>query len=160
MPAAGMSVFDYGDVLYMHTSPSTLKPLDAVYHSALRFITGDSFLTHHCILYEKLGWPTLATLREQHCVLFIYKALCGDLPLYLSSLIIAKPSGHHTRSQDYISLITPRMNSTLGMTAFSFYAPDKWNKLQVSLKLTSLVSIETFKSLVEATLRKDCSCFI
>lgn len=34
-------VFDYGDILYLHAAPSTLKPLDDVYHSALYFITGD-----------------------------------------------------------------------------------------------------------------------
>ena len=45
-----MSVFDCGDVLYMYASPATLKPPDAVYHSALHFITGDGFLTNHCIV--------------------------------------------------------------------------------------------------------------
>ena len=72
MQALVMSVFDYGDVLYMYASPATLKPLDAVYHSALRFIAGDGFLTHHCISYGKVGWLCLTIRRE--------------LPLYLSSL--------------------------------------------------------------------------
>ena len=66
-----MSVFDYGDVLYMHASLSTLKPLDAVYHNALRFITGDDYRTHHCLLYEKVGWPSLTVRREQHCICYL-----------------------------------------------------------------------------------------
>ena len=32
---------------------STLKLLDAVYHSALRFMTGDVYSTHHRILHTK-----------------------------------------------------------------------------------------------------------
>lgn len=34
-----MSILDYGDVLYMYASTSTLNPFDAVFHSALCFIT-------------------------------------------------------------------------------------------------------------------------
>ena len=41
-----MSVLDYFDIIYAAT---TLKPLDAIYHSSLHFVTGDSFYTHHCI---------------------------------------------------------------------------------------------------------------
>lgn len=52
-----LSVMDYGDVIYRQASAAALKPLDAVYHSALRFITGESYMTHHCILYDKVGWP-------------------------------------------------------------------------------------------------------
>lgn len=28
-----MSVLDYGDIIYIHASASTLKPLDVIYHS-------------------------------------------------------------------------------------------------------------------------------
>lgn len=36
--------------------PLHLKPLDAVYHSAICFIKGDSYMSHHWILYDKVGW--------------------------------------------------------------------------------------------------------
>ena len=68
--------------------------------------------------------------------------------------------GYQTRSQAHITLTIPRINSEKGKSAFSFYAPDKWNKLQISLKMDSLVSVETFKVLLNDTLRKDCSCFV
>uniref|UniRef100_A0A673ZIM1 Reverse transcriptase domain-containing protein n=1 Tax=Salmo trutta TaxID=8032 RepID=A0A673ZIM1_SALTR len=58
--ATFMSVLDYGDIIYMHASANTLKPLDAIYHCALRFITGDSYKTHHCILYQHVGWASLS----------------------------------------------------------------------------------------------------
>ena len=40
-----LSVLDYGDIIYRNASATTLKSLDSVYHSALRFITGDSYTT-------------------------------------------------------------------------------------------------------------------
>lgn len=36
-----MSVLDYGDTIYGTASPSDLEPLNSVYHSALRFISGE-----------------------------------------------------------------------------------------------------------------------
>lgn len=46
------SIMDYGDVIYIHSPAFTLKLLNAVYHSTLRFITGDgSFFQmaiNHC----------------------------------------------------------------------------------------------------------------
>lgn len=30
-----------------------------VYHTAMRCIRGDVYGTHHCILYDKVGWSLL-----------------------------------------------------------------------------------------------------
>lgn len=100
-----LSVFDYGDIIYGHAAATTLIPLDAVYHSALRFITGDGYRTHHCLLYDKVGWLSLTKRREWHCILFIYKALIMKLPPYLSTLITLKVNNYSTRS-DYLILDT------------------------------------------------------
>lgn len=52
----GMSILDYGDIIYMHAA------LDAVFNCALRFITGDGYITHHCVMYlfackERAAFP-------------------------------------------------------------------------------------------------------
>lgn len=44
-----LSMFDNGAIIYMHASTSTLKPIDSVYHSVLHFVSGDTFISHHCI---------------------------------------------------------------------------------------------------------------
>ena len=87
--AVFLSVTDYGDVIYRHASASTLKALDA-----LRFITGDFYSTHHCILYEKVKWSSLIDRCDRHMYLFSYKALIGKLPSYITS------GSHHTQSND------------------------------------------------------------
>lgn len=65
-----LSVMDFGNVIYMHSPASTLKCLDIVYHSTLRFITGCGFRTHRCLLYEKDGWQSLAAKRKTALHLF------------------------------------------------------------------------------------------
>lgn len=67
--AVFLSVLDICD---RNAAPSTLKPLDTVHHSALWFITGDSYCTHHCILYDKVGRSSLAERCNKHWYLFIY----------------------------------------------------------------------------------------
>ena len=57
-----LSVPDNCDTIYQSAATTTLKPLDAIYHSALRFVTGDSFY-NHCILCRKVGWISLKTHR-------------------------------------------------------------------------------------------------
>lgn len=54
-----LSVLDYGDIIYSYDPGPILKRLEAVYHSAVRFITDDPYGTQHCILYQKVGWLAL-----------------------------------------------------------------------------------------------------
>ena len=157
--ATFLSVLDYGDILYMHASAATLKLLDSVYHSALRFITGDSYNTHHCDLYSKVGWPSLVVRRERHWVLFIYKALIGLLPNYISAMLSFNVGSYPTRSSDWITLQVPTVFSELGKSSFSYCAPATWNNLQNHLKLTSFLSIGQFKSLTVSHFTSKCSCF-
>ena len=154
-----LSVLDYGDIVYMYAAPSTLKLLDSVYHSAIRFVTGDAFRTHHCNLYKNVGWSPLADRREKHCLLFVYKALVGKLPNYLMSLLKLKSICHNTRSQSLISLEIPLTKTNIGKIAFKFFASHKWNTIQVELKLTKYLSVNQFKSLLDAKDVPQCCCF-
>ena len=96
--ATFLSVLDYGDIIYKIATPSILKPLDTVYHSALRWVTGDSYGTHHCTLYENAGLPSLSERREMHWYLFVLKAIAGMLPPYICNRLDHNLSPYQTRS--------------------------------------------------------------
>ena len=68
--AVFLSVMDYGDIIYGNAASTTLEPLNTVYHSAIRFITEDSFRTHHCHLYDRVDWPSLENRHKRH--LYVY----------------------------------------------------------------------------------------
>lgn len=57
-----MTVLDYGQIIYVHTTSRILKSLDVVCHCAIHFITGDGFLSYHFHLY----WLSMSTRRAQH----------------------------------------------------------------------------------------------
>uniref|UniRef100_A0A8K9XH44 Reverse transcriptase domain-containing protein n=1 Tax=Oncorhynchus mykiss TaxID=8022 RepID=A0A8K9XH44_ONCMY len=88
-----LPILDFGDVLYKIASNTLLNKLDAVYHSAICFVTKAPYTTHHCDLYALVGWPSLHTRRQTHWLHVIYKTLLGKVPPYLSSLVtIASPT--------------------------------------------------------------------
>lgn len=154
-----MSVLDYGDILYCHAASSTLHQLNPVYHSALRFITNDNFHTHHCSLYQKVGWTSLQLRRNIHLMLFIYKALLLKLPNYLTSLLSFKSSNYRTRSSNYLTLDIPFTRTNVGRTGFSYYAPFKWNELQSALKLKTIIHLGDFKALLSDVYGDYCNCY-
>jgi hypothetical protein len=45
------------------------------------------------------------------------------------------------RFSRYISLVTPKANSSFGRLSLQFSAANDWNKLQKSLKLETLTSL-------------------
>jgi hypothetical protein len=67
-----LPIFDFGDIIDKIASNTLLSILDAVYHSANRFITKAPYSTHHCDLYSLIGWPSLHIRRQIHWLQVIY----------------------------------------------------------------------------------------
>uniref|UniRef100_A0A8C7QHA0 Reverse transcriptase domain-containing protein n=1 Tax=Oncorhynchus mykiss TaxID=8022 RepID=A0A8C7QHA0_ONCMY len=140
-----LPILDFGDVIYKIASNTLLNKLDAVYHSAIRFVTKAPYTTHHCDLYALVGWPSLHTRRQTHWLQVIYKSLLGKAPPYLSSLVTIAAPTRSMRTRRYISLVTPKANSSFGHLSFQFSADHDWNELQKSLKLETHISLTSFK---------------
>ena len=87
--------------------------LDAVYHSTICFVTKAPYTTHHCDLYALIVWPSLHIRCQTHWLQVIYKSLLGKAPPYLSSLVTIAAPTRSTCSSRYISLVTPKANSSL-----------------------------------------------
>lgn len=138
--------FGLWNVIHGKAAASTLKSLDVVYYPDLRFITGDPYSTHHCILNQKVSWPSLVVARDQHWFLFIYKLLMQLLPPYISSLLTLNSQNLGNCSQTWI------------WCHFFFYsAPYTWNNLQNALHLDSAATT-LFKGLILDLVLTDCKC--
>ena len=160
--ATFLPLLDYGDILYMHASATCLRSLDTVYHSALRFVTGCPYLTHHCTLYQKAGWAPLSSRRYTHWLTFIYKALLGMIPSYLGDYLTRKQGHYALRSSDFFTLNVPTALSDIGKRAFRYAAPAAWNFLQKTLKLPELISMNSFAAILKDKEHQSigvCSCF-
>ena len=128
---------DFGDVIYKIASNSLLNKLDAVYHSAIRFVPKAPYTTHHCDLYALVGWPSLHIRRHPPWLQVIYKSLLGKAPPYLSSLVTIAAPTSSTCSSRYISLVNPKANSSFGRLSFQFSAAHSFSA-HLSLQSLSL----------------------
>ena len=77
-----LPILDFGDIIYKIASNTLINKLDAVYHSAIHFVTKAPYTTPHCDLYALVGWPSLQTRRQTHWLQVIYKSLLGKAPPY------------------------------------------------------------------------------
>lgn len=102
-------------IVYIHASTSTLKAC------VLRFITGDFFLTHHCIIHKEAVWCSLGNWR------YLFTRLCWkDFLLPSASLW--------------------NLSTLLRMSHYDhrYFDAHKWTELQKIMKLHFLISLEHF----------------
>jgi hypothetical protein len=58
----------------------------------------------------------------------------------------------------YISVITPKANTSFGRLYFQFSAANDWNELQKSLKLETHIFLTNFKHQLSEQLPDHCIC--
>lgn len=102
----------------MHASSNILKTYNAVFHSALRFITGDGFPTSKCFLCRNLGWPPLTIHQEQYSLLFLKFFYWPAPAVYVLISTNQKPPICYVLSDPD----KPPINTGAGKESFSYYA--------------------------------------
>uniref|UniRef100_A0A8C6NRV0 Reverse transcriptase domain-containing protein n=1 Tax=Nothobranchius furzeri TaxID=105023 RepID=A0A8C6NRV0_NOTFU len=153
-----LPIIDYSDILYQNSTVSSLRSLDVVYNSLCRFILRCSFNTHHCYMYDLLGWLPLKARRQFHWLIFMFKCIYFDFPLYLKTLLVPIDSLYSTRLTTLPSFVVPRFKKEVGRLAFCVKAPQDWNKLPTELR--SISTIRKFSRTVYAYVKPSCSCFV
>ena len=101
-----LSVFDYGDTFYMHTSASVLKPLNTsiiVPYDSLRVLCSRLIIVL-CII-QLVGSPWI--YRGSSIMYYLFTKLYLLYSLYVYSLLSWNFSNYATRSHDCITLKTP-----------------------------------------------------
>lgn len=83
----------HGDIIDGPAAASALKPLDAVYQSALRFIMGDPFDSHNCILSNIAVRSSVALRRDIHLYLFLLK-----IPFWAFAILHDIQAGLHHKT--------------------------------------------------------------
>lgn len=126
-----LKTFKYFPILYH----SYLKPFDWVYHSALRFISGDPHSNHHCTLCKKSGKSSVVQRRDKHLYLYMYTV--EPLLDFYHPMLDWTIGPYQTHSANCLMLQVPRVYSYAGKSAFSFCAPNAWNNGQHIAKINT-----------------------
>ena len=99
------------------------------------------------------GYP----LSIEYILLFVFKAVNGLAPLYISELLQPKPVPRYNLRSSVNTLLlkypTLKSLATLGDRSFTFVAPKLWNKLPCDIRNAS--NLDHFKRLLKTHLFRE-----
>ena len=150
-------ILDYCDVVYISASKSVLAPLTKVYNRICRFILQCPYLTHHCLMYQSLQFPSPQARRQLHWFQFIFKCIHFNYPPYLKQYFVQLTSNYQTRRSVHPYFSVPHIRNTTGRKAFMFRAPNDWNHLPTCIR--SSPSLHCFNHALSSHLETTCSCY-
>lgn len=139
------SRLDYCNALYVGVSQASLGRLQLVQNAAARLLTSTNRREHITPVLKSLHWLPVQYRIDFKILMFVFKALHGLAPVYLTELLTVREPGRALRSSNQLLLEVPRSKyKHWGDQAFSIAAPRLWNKLPVEMRLISDLGL--FKS--------------
>lgn len=139
------SRLDYCNALYVGVTQSCLSRPLLVQNVAARFLTGTSRRQHITPALYSLYWLPVSFRVDFKILLFVFKALNGLSPPYLSKLLNTRNANRVLRSTNELLLEVPRTRyKHWGDRAFSVAGPRLWNKLPPDMR--TITDFGLFKS--------------
>ena len=134
------SVLDYADIIYDNCSLNDSTVLHNIHMDAARLVTGAIRGTAtDKLLYEELGWGTLAERREVHKLSFLYKIVNNKAPSYLRDLLPVMYDGN-VRLQRRKTFPPFACKSTVFQKSLLPSVIAKWNSLPHDTRLSETLS--------------------
>lgn len=141
------SRIDYCNSLLAGAPTCLLSRVQSVLNAAAKLLCGGRKYDHVTpLLRDRLHWLPIQQRIDFKLCLFVYKALHGMAPQYLTEYCVpssANESRRRLRSATNGDLYVPRTVSKFGERAFSVAGPRRWNLLPAHVRAAQ--SVTTFK---------------
>lgn len=139
------SRLDYCNALYVGVSQSSLRRLQLVQNAAARLLTNTRKREHITPILSSLHWLPVSFRVDFKILLFVFKALNGLAPPYVTEMLTLRESNRTLRSTNQLLLVVPRTRyRRWGDQAFSVAGPRLWNKLPADLR--TITELGPFKA--------------
>ena len=136
---------DYCNALYVGASQASLSRLQLVQNAAARLLTGTRTREHITPILASLHWLPVSFRIDFKILLFVFKALHGLAPVYITELLKPHAPSRSLRSANQSLLVVPKTRlKSRGDRAFSVAAPKLWNALPLQVRLAP--SLLVFKA--------------
>ncbi len=147
------SRLDYCNVLYVGISQASINCLQLVQNAAACLLTNTPRREHITPVLYSLHWLPVHFRIDFKILMFVFKALNGLAPPYLSDLLTPQVRNRTLRSSNQGLLEVPRSNyKHWGDRAFSVAAPKLWNKLPPEMR--TITDLGLFKPKLKTFLFK------
>ena len=139
------SRLDYCNALFVGLAQSSISRLQLVQNAAARFLTGTSRREHITPVLSSLHWLPVRFRIDFKLLVFVFNAINGRGPSYLSEALTFQDHGRTLRSSGQLLLEVPRSRlKQWGDRSFSVAAPRLWNSLPLDIRTTTDLGL--FKS--------------
>ena len=136
-----LPLIDYGSIAWSETSSANIERIFKLQKRAARIILRADFNTSSSsIMFTELGWQPVHKRLKYNKAVFIYKALNGLTPEYITSLLRPVAETYDRRLRPLVNgtLAVPRSRTSSYDSSFSVSAPRLWIGWLVVLGLTAL----------------------
>lgn len=124
---------------------TTLRRLQLVQNAAARLLTNTCKREHITPILSSLHWLPVSFRVDFKILLFVFKALNGLAPPYITEMLTLRQSNRALRSTNQLLLEVPRTRYRLwGDRAFSVAGPSLWNKLPADIR--TITDLGLFKA--------------
>ena len=136
------SWLDYCNGLYVGVGVSQTNRLQLVQKAAARLLTGSRKINPITPILAFLHWLPMHFSIDFKILLFVFKALHGQTPPYLSELLVIYTPPRSLRSADQMLLTVPRSRlKNSGDQAFATASARLWNNLRLHIRISPAIDV-------------------
>ena len=149
------SNFNYCPLVWMLTSPKSMRKIENIQERVLRLLFDDHAETYENLL-EKANKPNMVTRMHRSLAIEVYKTLNGYNPSYMKEIFMQNSRAAGSRRPNDI-IAQGYKGITYGKNSLRVIAPGVWNNLPNDLRTAP--SLQFFKGLIKTWSDFDnCKC--